>query len=145
MKRIVAIFLLVICVTLPLLSWGATDQCPKCGKYDTITTVKTTCIFKLHYTQQEHEMLRKKTIKCSMSWMDIQTSRCKATILICDNPHGTKVFCMPWHQAKNRPCLPSLSVSGNRIFLYTEKAIKKGERKWQKDGPQKMKRHSGGI
>ena len=64
MKRIVAIFLLVICVTLPLLSWGATDQCPKCGKYDTITTVKTTCIFKLHYTQQEHEMLRKKTIKC---------------------------------------------------------------------------------
>lgn len=37
MKRFVAICLLVVCVALPLFSWGATYECLNCGSYNTKT------------------------------------------------------------------------------------------------------------
>ena len=43
MKRFVAICLLVVCVALPLISWGGTAQCPYCSKPCPCTyTVKRT-------------------------------------------------------------------------------------------------------
>ncbi len=42
MKRFVAICLLVVCVALPLLSWGGTYECPTCGSYNTRTEIDST-------------------------------------------------------------------------------------------------------
>ena len=63
MKRFVAICLLVVCVALPLISWGGTAQCSKCGMYHTSTTV-TTLPYKNHYNSQGHEILETTKISC---------------------------------------------------------------------------------
>ena len=86
MKRFVAICLLVVCVALPLISWGAASYpCPKCGYHNTYTTIGISIINSI-YTSHTHGV----SIRTDMSFLsDIQnvimikqsTSSAKAVIL----------------------------------------------------------------
>ena len=85
MKRFVAICLLVVCVALPLLSWGAAaNQCRKCGSHHVMINVKTASPHT--WTPQCHTSHETTTTLC------LETN-CKATSRITrhvDAPHTLK-------------------------------------------------------
>ena len=64
MKRFIAICLLVVCVALPLISWGVTYQCPKCGSYRTALKTLDVPLNTFHYDSYTHEKKRMTVIMC---------------------------------------------------------------------------------
>ncbi len=97
MKRFVAICLLVVCVALPLISWGAaTYQCPKCGYY---LTSNQTNVFTVrhHYNSRGHELVVKTSIYCRIPGC------CETTVIQStqEEPHIMQTKVIAWIPGMN--------------------------------------------